>query len=81
MNGKNKFQPNWDDASYMMRTDPERIPKRRPPSEPVQLPEYEGFNRWRLIAAWKAVGLGIDPELVLGHALVLDFWLHEREPR
>jgi hypothetical protein len=81
MKAQRKHRPGWDDGFFMARTDPERVPKPRLKASKFELPKFEGFDRWRLVTAWRAVGVMADPERVLGHALMLDFWLHEREPR
>jgi hypothetical protein len=74
-----KFRPNWDHAFFLERTrGAERERAIKPPPEHIGLPEYQRFNRWRLIAAWKAIDVDIDPELVLGHALLINLW-RERE--
>jgi hypothetical protein len=78
MRARKKFKPGWDDAAYLMRSDPEREKKLRLKAGEFKLPAFEGFNRWRLIAAWKAININIDPERVLGHMLTLNLWIKRK---
>ena len=56
MKPQRKHRPNWDDASYLMRTDPER--EKKPRIEAGKLPEVPFSFDWPAIKkAWEAIGV------------------------
>jgi hypothetical protein len=69
-----KHRPNWDDASYLMRTDPEREKKPRlVESEPLRI-RSKRFNFETCRGAWLAIGLIQNEGHVRAHMARLKEW-------
>jgi hypothetical protein len=53
-----KHRPNWDDASFIMRSDVERVKKPRIAPEKIELPDTpEEIDMDRCLKAWRAIGV------------------------
>jgi hypothetical protein len=75
MSTARKFKPNWDDAAYIMRTDPEREKKPRVQAEIIKLPATSRLNAAKAVAAWEAIGLdNITEEHIRAHWRRLRKW-------
>jgi len=75
MSAKRKYKPVWDDASFIMRTDPEREKKPRP--EPTKLPRFKRrpFDFEACRQAWAAIGVIANEKEIVGHIAALEDWL------
>jgi hypothetical protein len=74
MSPARKHRPGWDDASYIMRTDPERIAKPRLPATVIKLPAGRRLDPARAVQAWAGIGLRVDESRIRGHWAALRQW-------
>jgi hypothetical protein len=75
---KTKRKIEWDDTSFIMRTDPEREPKPRP--KPGKMPRFkkQEFDFEACRKAWAAIGVIVNRGEVLGHMAMLEGWLGKK---
>jgi hypothetical protein len=76
MKSQRKYQ--WDDASFLMRTDPEREPKPRIESEPLTIRINKQFGIPDLERAWGAIGVKFDVVRFMDHLEALGRWERRR---
>jgi hypothetical protein len=67
-----KYRPNWDDASFIMRTDPEREPKPRIESKPLRIRVNKRIGISDLERAWAAIGVRFDVGHFMDHLQMLE---------
>jgi hypothetical protein len=69
-----KHRPNWDDASYLMRTDPER--EEKPRLEGGKLPRFkkQPFDIQAALKSWRAIGVHLSAEQIREHMAMLKKW-------
>ena len=74
MRAARKHRPDWDEAFFLVRTDPERKPAvRRKPSKPLRLGlvpfDFEAARR-----TWEALGVEITEDRIREHLAELEQW-------
>jgi hypothetical protein len=65
MKSARKHREGWDDASYIMRGDPERPKKSRPSGAGIEVPQHTHLDLLAAIRAWRAIGLKVSAEQIL----------------
>ena len=74
MSPAKKFRPNWDYASFVMRTDVEHERRPRLPATVIKLPQRVRLDPARAVAAWADIGLTIDESRIRFHLAVIQRW-------
>jgi hypothetical protein len=74
MKSQRKFRRNWDDASFIMRTDVERQKKPRLESEPLDIPTRKRFDFKAARKAWAAIDMIVSEKRVRDHMKMLSDW-------
>jgi hypothetical protein len=74
MHAARKHRPNWGDASFIMRTDPERERKPRLEAGKFELPDCGEFSMPTCLAVWRAIGLINNLDHIREHVEKLERW-------